>query len=87
MCEYINEIPACVSTINTVTSLSKKLHGFMLKVHIHYDSKHNKVQKPHHTNSIITYAEYITGTSVPEILHRLQRVTFFHLFINLKPEI
>lgn len=34
----------------------------MLKVHIHYGCYRNKGHKPHHTNSIIKYAEYITGS-------------------------
>jgi hypothetical protein len=34
----------------------------MLKVDIYYGCNHNKAHKPHHTNSIIKYAGYITGS-------------------------
>jgi len=34
----------------------------MLKVYIYYGCNHNKGHKPHHTNSIIKYAGYITGS-------------------------
>lgn len=72
MCEYINEIPAYVWTTDTVTRVCQKSY---------MDSCLHKVHKPHHTNSIIKYAEYITGISLhlPEILHRLQRVTYNYI--------
>lgn len=79
----------CMDNQHIDQSLSKKLSGLLLNVHIHYGSEHSMGHKPHQTNFIIKYAEYITDTHlhVTEILHTVVWVTSLHLFINLKPEI